>query len=98
MGSGSRFRGLKGWLAACLSATTALYAITLLLFIVAPSLAMGTNRAMAVSGQGVMISLMLFPFILVVVCLVSAIPAAFAVAVAESFRIRAASFFGCAGG
>ena len=97
MGSGNRFSGLKGWLAACAAATAALYAITLVLFIVAPSLAMGTNRAMAISGQGAMVSLMLFPLILIVVCLVSAIPSAFAIFVAESFRIRAALFFGCAG-
>jgi hypothetical protein len=98
MGSGNRFRGLKGWLAACAAATAALYAILFLVLVVAPSLAIGTPyRPMAIESQSVLVSLMLFPPIMIVVCLVSAIPAAFAVFVAESFRIRAALFFGCAG-
>ena len=98
MGSGSRFRGLKGWLAACAAATAALYAIVLLVLTVIPSLAIGTSsRPVALSGQGVMFSLILFPLIMIVVCLVSAIPAALVVFVAESFRIRSVLFFGCAG-
>lgn len=98
MGSGSRFRGLKGWLAACAAATAALYAIVFIVLVIAPSLAIGTSsRPVALSGQGVMFSLILFPLIMIVVCLVSAIPAALVVFVAESLRIRAALFFGCAG-
>ena len=92
MGSGNGFHGLKGWLAACAAATVALYTFGLLI-----SIAPGTNPAMAVSAQGVMVSLMLLPLIMIVVCLVSAVPSAFAIFVAESFRIRAALFFGCAG-
>jgi hypothetical protein len=52
---------------------------------------------MAIHSQGVLVSLIVFPLITIVVCLVSAIPAAFAVFLAESLGIRAALFFGCAG-
>ena len=98
MGSGNSFRGIKGWLAACAAATAALYAMLFLLVVIAPSLAIGTSyRPIAIDGQGVLVSLMLFPLIMIVVCLLSAIPAAFAIFVAESFRIRAALFFGGAG-
>lgn len=98
MGSGSRFRGLKGWLAACAAATAALYAIVLLVLTVIPSLAIGTSqRPMAIDSQGVLASLILFPPIMIAVCFVSAIPSAFAIFVAESFRIRSVLFFGCAG-
>ena len=98
MGSGNRFREIKGWLAACAAATAALYAILFLIVVIAPSLAIGTSyRPMAIDSQGVLVSLILFPLIAIVVCLLSAIPAAFAVFLAESLGIRAALFFGCAG-
>jgi hypothetical protein len=98
MRSGNRFRGIKGWLAAGAAATAALYAILFFLLVLAPSLAIGTSyRPMAIHSQGVLVSLILFPLITIVVCLVSAIPAAFAVFLAESLGIRAALFFGCAG-
>jgi hypothetical protein len=97
MGSGS-LRGLKGWLAACAAATAALYVISLLVFIVAPALAIGSPyRPMVIDKSGVWIGLIFFPVIMIVVCLLSAIPAAFAIFVADAFRIRSALFFGCAG-
>jgi hypothetical protein len=98
MGSGNGFRGLKGWLAACAAATAALYVILFLVVAVAPSLAIGTPyRPMTIESLGVLVSLILFPLIMIAVCLVSAIPAAFAIFVADAFRIRSVLFFGCAG-
>ena len=98
METGSRFRGIKGWLAACAAATAVLYAIIFVLAVIAPSLAIGTSyRPIAIDGHGALVSLILFPLVMIVVCLVSAIPAAFAVFVAGSLRIRAALFFGGAG-
>jgi hypothetical protein len=91
MGSGNIFRAIKGWFAACAAATATLYVLMLILFVVAPGHSIGIDK------QSVTVSLIFFPPILILICLLTAIPSALAIFVADAFRIRAALFFGCAG-
>ena len=91
MWSGTRSRAIKGWLAACGTATAAIYVLGLLLFITAA----GTR---SVTRVDFIASLILLPAILIFTCLLTAIPAALVVWISEVSRIRSALFFGFAGG
>ena len=95
MDSNSRSRAIKGWLAACAAATAALYVLVLILFVIAPG---PGDRSMAVTGEGLLASLIFFPLILILTCLLTAIPAALVIWLSERSRMRSALFFGCAGG
>lgn len=89
MRSGTRSRAIKGWLAACGTATAAIYVIVLLLF--------EPGRIKSIE-EGVMSFVFFVPLILIVTCLLTAIPAALVIWLSERFQIRSVSFFGCAGG
>jgi hypothetical protein len=93
MWPGNRSRAIKGWLAACGTATAAIYVLGLLLFVVAAG-----TRSMTVTRVDFIASLILLPVILVFTCLLTAIPAALVVWISEVSRIRSALFFGFAGG
>jgi len=99
MDSNPRYRAIKGWLAACAAATAALYVLVLILFVIAPGLSVGPgDRSMAVTGEGLLAGLIFFPLILILTCLLTAIPAALVIWLSERSRMRSALFFGCAGG
>jgi hypothetical protein len=99
MDSNPRSRAIKGWLAACAAATAALYVLVLILFVIAPGLSVGPgDRSMAVTGEGLLAGLIFFPLILILTCLLTAIPAALVIWLSERSRMRSALFFGCAGG
>jgi hypothetical protein len=87
-------RAVKGWFAACAATTVAIYALVLLLFV---SGAKGPATIVA-AGVNLLAGLMVFPVVLVVVCLLTAIPAALVVWISEISRTRSALFFGFAGG
>jgi hypothetical protein len=93
MWPGNRSRAIKGWLAACGTATAAIYVLGLLLFVIAAG-----ARSMTVARGDFIASLILLPAILVFTCLLTAIPAALVVWISEVSRIRSALFFGFAGG
>ena len=93
MWSGTRSRAIKGWLAACGTATAAIYVLGLLLFVIGAG-----RRSMTVTMVDFIASLILVPVILVFTCLLTAIPAALVVWISEISRIRSALFFGFAGG
>jgi len=93
MGSTSRSRAIKGWLVACGTATAAIYALALLLFVIAAG-----ARSMTVTTVDFIASLILLPVILVFTCLLTAIPAALVAWISEVSRIRSGLFFGFAGG
>jgi hypothetical protein len=88
-----RSSAIKGWLAACGTATAAIY-VFVLLFLVS-----GTNaRSIMFGWLDLSVSLIFLPVILVFTCLLTAIPGALVVWISEVSRIRSALFFGCAGG
>lgn len=90
MGSGSRRRALKGWFAACGTATAAIYLLLVLVLF-------GSGRIISI-GEGVMSFLIVIPVVLIITCVVTAIPAALVIWVSEISRMRSALFFGFAGG
>jgi len=70
-----------------------------ILFVIAPGLSVGPgDRSMAVTGEGLLAGLIFFPLILILTCLLTAIPAALVIRLSERSRMRSALFFGCAGG
>ena len=89
MRTGTRSRAIKGWLAACGTATAAIYVVVLLLF--------EPGRIKSIE-EGVMSFVFFVPLILIFTCMLTAIPAALVIWLSERFEIRSASFFGCAGG
>lgn len=93
MRSSTRSSAIKGWLAACGTATAAIYVLGLLLFVIAAG-----ARSMTVTSVDFIASLIFLPVILVFTCLLTAIPAALVVWISEVSRIRSALFFGFAGG
>jgi hypothetical protein len=93
MWSCTRSRAIKGWLAACGTATAAIYVLGLLLFVTATG-----TPSMTVTRVDFIASLILLPAILIFTCLLTAIPAALVVWISEVSRIRSALFFGFAGG
>jgi hypothetical protein len=91
MASGTPCRATKGWLAACGTATAAIY-VFVLLFLVS-----GANaRSIMLGWLDLSASLIFLPVILVFTCLLTAIPGALVVWISEVSR--SALFFGCAGG
>jgi hypothetical protein len=93
MSSGNRSRAIKGWLAACGSATALIYVLVLLLFVIGAG-----AHSMTATMVDFIASLILLPVILVFTCFLTAIPAALVVWISEASRIRSALFFGFAGG
>jgi hypothetical protein len=89
MRSGTRCRAMKGWLAACGTATAAIYIVVLLAF--------EAGRIKSI-GEGIASFVVFVPLILIVTCLLTAIPAALVIWLSERFQIRSVWFFGCAGG
>jgi hypothetical protein len=78
----------EGWLAACGTATAAIYAVVLLLF--------ESGRITSI-WEAITSFVVFVPLILIVTCLLTAIPAALVIWLSERFQIRSVSF-GCAGG
>jgi hypothetical protein len=89
MWSGTRCRAMKGWIAACGTATAAIYVVVLVLF--------ESGRIRSI-GEGIMSFVIFVPLILIFTCMLTAIPAALVIWLSERFQIRSVSFFGCAGG
>jgi hypothetical protein len=93
MASGTLCRATKGWLAACGTATAAIYVLVLLF------VASGPNpRAFMLGWVDLAASLIFLPVILVVTCVLTVVPAALVIWLSERFQMRSALFFGCAGG
>ena len=91
MSFGTCSRALRGWLAGCGAATAVIFGCTLVL------IAIGSGGdLLRFLGGGVAL---LFPSLLffLVTCLLTAVPAAFAIWLSEKFQIRSILFFGCIG-
>ena len=86
-------RATKGWLAACATATAAIYVLTMLFFL------SGANaRSIMLGWFDFVASLIFLPVILVVMCVLTAVPSVLAIWLSERFQMRSAWFFGCVGG
>jgi len=93
MRSGWFGRAMKGWLAACATTTAAIYVLVLLV-----SVSGASAPAMVAAGVNLVVGLIFVPVVLIVICLLTAIPAALVVWISEVSRTRSALFFGFAGG
>ncbi|WKA31313.1 hypothetical protein [Bradyrhizobium roseum] len=93
MKSGWLCRVMQGWLAACATATAAIYVLALPF-----SISGASARSMMLSWVDLVASLIFFPVILVFTCGLTAIPAALVVWIGEVSRIRSPLFLGGAGG
>jgi hypothetical protein len=87
-------RMLRGWFGGCLMATAVIEVFVLCLVALA-----GVRRMAVLSPADFFFAILIgVPLILVFVCVLTAIPAAIAIWLAERFHIRSLLFYACAGG
>ncbi|PAY05073.1 hypothetical protein CK489_31250 [Bradyrhizobium sp. UFLA03-84] len=84
-------RSIGGWLAGCGAATAVLSGVVQTILMITS----GGNITRLLGG--IVVLLLPSVVVFVITCLLTAIPAALVVWLAEEFRIRAAGFFACAG-
>ncbi|WP_050630842.1 hypothetical protein [Bradyrhizobium viridifuturi] len=84
-------RSIGGWLAGCGAATAVLSGVVQTILMITS----GGNITRLLGG--IVVLLLPSAVVFVITCLLTAIPAALVVWLAEEFQIRAAGFFACAG-